>query len=135
MYSYFAPQRDVGPFQIGLQTKGSQADDALRVVSVTLDEFLAKGPTEAELQAAKDNLINGFALRLDSNRKMLEQVAAIGSFGLPLDYLDTWRDKVRAVSAQQIRDAFRRHVSPEHLVTVVVGGDGDKAAPRNGSAP
>ena len=135
VYSYFAPQRDVGPFQIGLQTKGRQADDALRVVSVTLDEFLAKGPTEAELQAAKDNLINGFALRLDSNRKMLEQVAAIGSFGLPLDYLDTWRDKVRAVSAQQIRDAFRRHVSPEHLVTVVVGGDGDKAAPRNGSAP
>lgn len=135
VYSYFAPQRDVGPFQIGLQTKGSQADDALRVVSATLDEFLAKGPTEAELQAAKDNLINGFALRLDSNRKMLEQVAAIGSFGLPLDYLDTWRDKVRAVSAQQIRDAFRRHVSPEHLVTVVVGGDGDKAASRNGSAP
>ena len=135
VYSYFAPQRDVGPFQIGLQTKGSQADDALRVVSSTLDEFLAKGPTEAELQAAKDNLINGFALRLDSNRKMLEQVAAIGSFGLPLDYLDTWRDKVRAVSVAQIRDAFRRHVSPEHLVTVVVGGDGDKAAPRNGSAP
>ena len=135
VYSYFAPQRDVGPFQIGLQTKGRQADDALRVVSVTLDEFLAKGPTEAELQAAKDNLINGFALRLDSNRKMLEQVAAIGSFGLPLDYLDTWRDKVRAVSAQQIRDAFRRHVSPEHLVTVVVGGDGDKAASRSGSAP
>jgi zinc protease len=28
----------------------------------------------------------------------------------------------------QIRDAFRRHVSPEHLVTVVVGGDGDKHA-------
>jgi len=135
VYSYFAPQRDVGPFQIGLQTKGSQADDALKVVGATLDEFLAKGPTEAELKAAKDNLINGFALRLDSNRKMLDQVAAIGSFGLPLDYLDTWRDKVRAVTAQQIRDAFRRHVSRDNLVTVVVGGDGDKtAAPKNGAA-
>jgi zinc protease len=129
VYSYFAPQRDVGPFQIGLQTKGSQADDALRVVASTLDEFLAKGPTEAELQAAKDNLINGFALRLDSNRKMLEQVAVIGSYGLSLDYLDTYRDKVKAVTVQQIRDAFKRHVSPDHLVTVVVGGDGDKAAP------
>jgi len=66
---------------------------------------------------------------------MLEQVAAIGSFGLPLDYLDTWRDRVHAVSAAQIRDAFKRHVSPDHLVTVVVGGDGDKsAAPKNGSS-
>ena len=135
VYSYFAPQRDVGPFQIGLQTKGSQADDALRVVGSTLDDFLAKGPTAVELEAAKSNLINGFALRLDSNRKMLEQVAAIGSFGLPLDYLDTWRDRVHAVSAAQIRDAFKRHVSPDHLVTVVVGGDGDKtAAPKNGSS-
>ncbi|MCK6376245.1 MAG: insulinase family protein, partial [Zoogloea sp.] len=135
VYSYFAPQRDVGPFQIGLQTKGSQADDALKVVGATLDEFLAKGPTEAELKAAKDNLINGFALRLDSNRKMLDQVAAIGSFGLPLDYLDTWRDKVRAVTAAQIRDAFRSHVSDDKLITVVVGGDGDKtAAPKSGAA-
>ena len=135
VYSYFMPQRDVGPFQIGLQTKGSQSEDALRVVGTTLDTFLAKGPTDAELQAAKDNLINGFALRLDSNRKMLEQVAVIGSFGLPLDYLDTWRDKVRAVTVAQIRDAFKRHVSPDHLVTVVVGGDGDKtASPRNGAA-
>ena len=120
--------------QIGLQTKGSQADDALRVVASTLDEFLAKGPTEAELQAAKDNLINGFALRLDSNRKMLEQVAVIGSYGLPLDYLDTYRDKVKAVTVQQIREAFKRHVSPDHLVTVVVGGDGDKAPPLKAGA-
>ncbi|WP_079432578.1 pitrilysin family protein [Zoogloea sp. LCSB751] len=136
VYSYFMPQRDVGPFEIGLQTKGSQADDALRVVSATLDEFLAKGPTAAELQAAKDNLINGFALRLDSNRKMLEQVAVIGGFGLPLDYLDTYRDKVKAVTVAQVRDAFRRHVSKDHLVTVVVGGDGDKSAPvKTGAKP
>ncbi|HQX07167.1 MAG TPA: pitrilysin family protein [Zoogloea sp.] len=134
VYSYFSPQRSAGPFQIGLQTKGSQADDALKVVSETLGTFLKDGPTEGELKAAKENLVNGFALRLDSNRKMLEQVAVIGSYGLPLDYLDTYRAKVSAVTAAQIRDAFRRHVSPERLVTVVVGGDGDKPATRNGAA-
>ena len=84
------------------------------------------------MKAAKENLINGFALRLDSNRKMLEQVAVIGSYGLPLDYLDTYRAKVSAVTVAQIRDAFRRHISPEHLMTVVVGGEGDKAAARGG---
>lgn len=132
VYSYFSPQRSVGPFQIGLQTKGSQADDALNVVAETLGSFLKDGPTESELKAAKENLINGFALRLDSNRKMLEQVAVIGSYGLPLDYLDTYRAKVSAVTVAQIRDAFRRHISPEHLMTVVVGGEGDKAAARGG---
>lgn len=132
VYSYFSPQRSVGPFQIGLQTKGSQADDALKVVAETLGSFLKDGPTESELKAAKENLINGFALRLDSNRKMLEQVAVIGSYGLPLDYLDTYRAKVSAVTVAQIRDAFRRHISPEHLMTVVVGGEGDKVAARGG---
>ncbi|WP_374494301.1 M16 family metallopeptidase [Zoogloea sp.] len=132
VYSYFSPQRSVGPFQIGLQTKGSQADDALKVVAETLGSFLKDGPTESELKAAKENLINGFALRLDSNRKMLEHVAVIGSYGLPLDYLDTYRAKVSAVTVAQIRDAFRRHISPEHLMTVVVGGEGDKAAARGG---
>ncbi len=134
VYSYVMPQRDVGSFQIGLQTKGSQVDDALKVVNRVLDDFLAQGPTAAEVQAAKDNLVNGFALRLDSNRKMLEQVAVIGNFGLPLDYLDTYQDKVKAVTPTQIREAFRRHVQRQHLVTVVVGGDGDKGAAR-GTAP
>ena len=49
-----------------------------------------EGPTEAELKAAKDNLIGGFPLLIDSNRKLLDNVANIAWNDLPLDYLDTW---------------------------------------------
>ncbi|MBN8442236.1 MAG: insulinase family protein [Thauera sp.] len=127
VHSYFMPQQVAGPFQIGLQTKGSQADDALRVVNATLGDFIAKGPTAAELQAAKDNLINGFGLRLDSNRKVLDYVAMIGFYRLPADWLDAYPRKVAAVTAAQVQDAFARRVRPEHLVTVIAGGDGDRA--------
>lgn len=136
VHSYFMPQQVAGPFQIGLQTKGSQTEDALRVVNATLDDFIAKGPTAAELQAAKDNLINGFGLRLDSNRKVLDYVAMIGFYRLPADWLDTYPRKVAAVTAAQVRDAFERRVRPEHLVTVIAGGDGDRAeapSPTNGT--
>ena len=125
--SYFMPQRVAGPFQIGLQTKGSQADEALRVVRAVLDEFVAKGPTPAELKGAQDNLINGFGLRLDSNRKTLDYVAMLGFYGLAADWLDSYPKEVAAVTAEAVRDAFARRVRPEHLVTVVVGGDGDGA--------
>lgn len=124
VYSYFLPLRGEGPFQIGLQTKRSQADAALGVARETLAQFLAKGPTEKELAAAKRNLKDGFALRLDSNRKILEYLAVIGFYGLPLDYLDTFQGKVERVTAAQIREAFARHVQPDHLVTVIVAGDG-----------
>lgn len=120
VYSYFAPMRQAGPFLIGLQTKKEQAGEALGVVSQVLADFLAKGPTPAELKAAQDNLIGSFPLRLDSNRKILEHVAMIGFYGLPLNYLDTYQARVQAVSAEDIRRAFGRHVQPEKLVTVTV---------------
>ena len=123
VYSYFSPMQAAGPFQIGLQTKREQTADALKVTRDVLARFLAEGPSEEELKAAKANIVGSFPLRLDSNRKILDNVAAIGFFGLPLDYLDTYADKVRQVSAADVRAAFARHVRPENLVTVVVAGE------------
>lgn len=123
VYSTFAPLRGPGPFYISLQTKRSQADEALKVVRETLDRFLAEGPTAAELQAAKANLEGGFPLRLDTSRKLLDNVANIGFYGLPLDYLDTYTRRVEAVSVADIRAAFARHVKAGQLVTVKVAAE------------
>ncbi|MEO6354004.1 MAG: pitrilysin family protein [Burkholderiaceae bacterium] len=123
IYSYFNPMAQPGPFQIGLQTSKTQAEDALKVVRSTLADFLRDGPSQAELKAAKDNLVGGFALRIDNNSKILANIAAIGYYRLPLDYLDTWTDKVDKVTIAEIRAAFARKVALDKLVTVVVGVD------------
>ena len=122
VYSYFQPQQEAGPFQIGLQTKNEQTDEALKVARETLDSFLKQGPTEDELKGAKQNITDGFVLRLDSNRKILDQVAVIAFYQLPLTYLDDYTRQVEKVTAQQIREAFARRVRPDDMVTVVVGG-------------
>ena len=98
-----------------------QADAALGLTRQIVADFVAKGPTEAELKAAKDNLIGGFPLRLDSNGKLLDNVANIAWNGLPLDYLEHWTDKVQAVTADDVRKAFARVLQPERMVTVVLG--------------
>jgi zinc protease len=122
VYSYFQPLAQEGPFQIGLQTKNEQAEEALSRVRVVLDGFLAQGPNAAELKAAKQNLIGGFALRIDSNKKLLDQVALIGYYRLPLTWLDDFTSRVEKVSLAEVRAAFARRVRADHLVTVVVGG-------------
>jgi len=122
VYSYFSPGLHAGPFAIGLQTRPDQARQAVEVARAVLQEFVEKGPTQAELQAAKDNLTGGFALRLDSNRKLLDNLANIAWHQLPLDYLDTWTQKVQALTVQDVSQAFVRKVQPERQVTVVVGG-------------
>jgi zinc protease len=122
-YSYFLPLKERGPFVIGLQTRRDQVGEALAVVRSTLAEFLAKGPTDDELAKAKQNLVGGFALRIDSNRKIVENLAAIGFYDLPLTYLDDFTANVEKVTVDDIRRAFARHVDPARMATVVVGAD------------
>ncbi len=121
VYSSFAPALHAGAFSVGLQTRPDQAARAVEVARQVVQDFVAQGPSEAELQAAKANLVGGFALRIDSNRKLLENVANIAWNRLPLDYLDTWTDQVERVTAADVRRAFARVLAPERMVTVVVG--------------
>ena len=121
VYSYFAPGLHAGPFAVGLQTRPDQADQALQVAREVVRAFVAEGPTEAELKAAKDNLIGSFPLRLDSNRKLLDNLANMAWHELPLDYLDTWTQAIERVTVQDIRAAFQRKLQPERMVTVTVG--------------
>lgn len=122
VYSYFSPALHAGAFTLGLQTRPDQAAQAVRVAREVVEAFVRDGPTESELQAAKANLVGGFALTLDSNRKLLSNVANVAWNDLPLDYLDGWTARVEAVTLAQIRAAFQRHVQPQRMVTVVVGG-------------
>jgi zinc protease len=119
--SSFSPGLHAGAFTVGLQTRPDQAAQAVEVAKGVVARFVAEGPTAAELQAAKDFLVGGFALRIDSNRKLLDNVASIAWNDLPLDYLDTWTARVAKVTAQDVRAAFARKLQPERMVTVTVG--------------
>ena len=123
VYSYFNPGLHSGAFQVGLQTRPDQAAQAVQVSRDVLRRFVAEGPTDVELKAAKDFMIGGFALRIDSNAKLLDNLANIAWHNLPLDYLDTWSKQVERVTAADIRAAFARKLQPDRMVTVVVGAD------------
>ncbi len=121
VYSYFLPLRYDGPFLISLQTRNQQAPFALKLTTKMLDDFVAKGPTNAELVAAKKSIIGSFPLRLSSNNTIANQVLKIGFYQLPLNYLDTYRDNVNAVSIPQIKNAFKKVIDTNKLVTIAVG--------------
>ncbi len=121
VYSYFIPLKQPGAFQIGLQTKKEQADEALQLVRNTLAEFIAKGPTEKELLAAKQNIIGGFPLRIDSNSKIIGYLSTIGFYDMPLTYLDDFTHKIEQVSVAQVKAAFARHINPNAMATIIVG--------------
>lgn len=121
VFSYFAPGKDNGIFQAGLQTKSDQAKQALDVMSNTIAAFIANGPTPLELDAAKANLINGYPLRIDNNRKLLDNVSSIAWNDLPLDTMDVWTKQVEAVTLEQVRAAFQKYLAMDRMKIVVLG--------------
>jgi zinc protease len=125
--SSFAPLSRKGPFAISLQTRNDQTGQALEVVNKTLADFIAQGPTEAELAAAKKNITGGFAMRFDTNRELVSYVSMIGFYDMPLDYLDTFQQNVEKVTVASIKDAFKRRVDPQLMQTITVGGSAKKS--------
>ena len=121
VYSYFMPYLEVGPFQVGLQTKKDQIGKAMKIVNTTLEDFIENGPTEKELIAAKSNMIGGFPLRLDSNQKILQYLTMMAFYDYPLDYLKTFPDSVNSVTTDQIKKAFQKKVKIKDFSTVIVG--------------
>ena len=121
VFSYFIPGKENGIFQAGLQTKSDQAALALEVMSSTTAQFIADGPTPSELAAAKANLVNGYPLRIDNNRKLLDNVSSIAWNDLPLDTMDVWTKQVEAVTLEQVNTAFKKYLAMDRMKIVVLG--------------
>ena len=121
VFSYFSPGKDVGIFQAGLQTKSDQGSMALEVMSETIANFIAKGPTDSELTAAKANLVNGYPLRIDNNRKLLDNVSSIVWNDLPLDTMEVWTKQVEVVTLDQVTAAFQKYLAMDRMKIVLLG--------------
>ncbi|WP_455198753.1 M16 family metallopeptidase [Kaarinaea lacus] len=130
-YSYFMPMRQYGPYIIGAQTKNESAQESLDVILETVSNFVKQGPTPEELESSKKNITGGFPLRLSSNKKIIDYIAMIGFYKLPLDYLEKFNDKVQAVTIEDIKQAFQKRIHTDKLVTVLVGGIEDTQTMKN----
>ena len=92
------PYIEKGPFQIGVQTKKNQVGQAKKLIDKTVAEFIKNGPKSDELKRAKDFMIGGFPLKLDSNKSILEYVSMMAFYKYPLDYLDTFTKKIDKIT-------------------------------------
>jgi zinc protease len=121
VYSYFISMREAGPFLLGLQTKNSQVDEAIKVATDVVKTFQKEGATEEQLQASKTNITGGFPLRTASNDDIIGYIAMIAFYDLPLDYLDTFTDTINKISLDTVKDAYKRRLHPDKFLTVIVG--------------
>lgn len=119
--SGFSPMAAAGPFTVQFQTANENASDALTLTLQLVRDFIATGPTPEQLEATRQNLIGNFALTAAENDEIVGHLGAIGFYDLPLDYLNQFEQDVRAVTVEQVREAFQRNLDVERLVILSIG--------------
>lgn len=119
--SKFILLKNRGSFMILLQTKNKSRNQALKITKKVLRNFVKAGPLSQELQDAKKFLLGSFALQRASSAKIANLLSIMAFYQLPLDYLDTYKQNVNAVTTQDVKNAFQKIIGQQKLVTVSVG--------------
>lgn len=135
IHSRFGSNRFPGAFQVVLQTKVESARAAIDLVRAEIAGIHEKGVTAEELEAAQDYLTGNFPLSLDSTSKLTGFLAQIEYFGLGDDYIETYGDRIRAISTDDVAAAARRYLQPDALVQIAVGPEGKLTAQGLESTP
>ena len=116
------------PFTIGFATSKEKVEQALAITHKTIADFIKNGPSEAELNLAKNNIVGGFILGLTSNAQLANALLTIGRYQLPLDYFDKYPEIISKISAKEIQAAFAKHINPDNFITVIVSEEVAKNA-------
>lgn len=119
--SHFSIREQTGPFTLWLQTRNDQANTALTVAKATLRDFITNGPTEKELNAAKQAIIGADPLSVASNDSILSRLAGLVFYHLPTDYTEQYLNKIQKLTLAEVQQAFNKVINPEKLLTVEVG--------------
>lgn len=119
--SQFTPMPGEGPFLISLSTMNNQSAKALKITQNTLRQFVAEGPTQQELDAAKQYLTGSFPLSLSGNKSIATLLLRIAFYHLPDNYLDTYIAHINKVTTEEIKAAFKQQVNPDKLLLISVG--------------
>ena len=120
-YSRISRRKDVGFFQANTEVRTEVTDSALTELMSQLRRMRDEAATEAELTAAKGFLVGSFPLRIQTPQQIASQVANARLLGLSEDYLQTYRERLSAVAADQAQHAAQEVIRPDSAVIVVVG--------------
>ncbi len=126
-FSSFEWRRQAGPFGVHTAVKSDITDAAAREILHEIDRMRAEPVTSEELSLATSYLDGVFPIRFESTSSIAAALAVLVIHGLPEDYYDRYRERVRALTSEQLLEAAKRHLHPDSLQMVVVG---DPAAVR-----
>jgi zinc protease len=120
-HSEFDWRRAASPFLISTAVESNVTAAALQQTLYEIDRMRSDGVTESELSLATSYLDGVFPIRFETTSAIATALATLTLYNLSDDWYDTYRHRIRGVTAGDVLDAVRAHVDPQRLQIVVVG--------------
>lgn len=119
--SGFDWRRGAGPFVVATAVKTEVTGPAIREILLEIDRMREETVQPEELTLATDYLTGVFPIRYETTRAVAAAIATATVYGLGDDYYTVYRDRVRDVTAADVRRAAQQHLHPESMLVVAVG--------------
>lgn len=119
--SFFDTRTLPGPFAILTEVRTEVTVRAAEEIVSELTRITADVVTEEELRMVKNYMIGNFPLQLETPQQIAARIAMIVLYGLDRDYYSTYRDKLAALTVEELYRVSRDYIRPSDLVIVASG--------------
>jgi len=120
-YSSAARRRVLGSFTATAEVRTEVTDSALVELLAQMRRMSAEPLPLEEFERQKQTLVGRFPLEIETASAVASQVAGARLLGLATDYVQTYRQRLAAVTAEQVQAAARMGIRADAAYIVVVG--------------
>jgi zinc protease len=124
-YSNLDARRLAGTFRATAEVRTQVTGASLKEFVYELERIRNEVVSQEELDNARSYLTGVFPIRIETQDGLIDQLVSIKLFDLPGDYLHTYRDRVNAVTAEEIQRVAQAYVTPDRAAIVIVGDAGE----------
>jgi predicted Zn-dependent peptidase len=112
---------DRGTFSGWCQTKSESTHEAISVMLDIVKRMATDPISDNEINKAKSAITDGFVFRFESPQQIVGEQINLQYFGYPADYLDTYIDKIMAVTKEDVQRVAKKYIHPDQMIILVVG--------------
>jgi zinc protease len=120
-YSKLDTRRLGGAFEATAEVRTAVTGDSLKEFFYELNRIRDEQVSDTELRDAKNFLTGVFPIRAETQEGLTSLIVQQKVYELPDDYLETYRDKIEAVTVEDVATAAQKYVLPEKMAIVIVG--------------
>jgi len=120
-YSRLDARKDFGSYVAGTSTRTEATVEATQLIVTLLDQMAKAGATPKELEFATVYLAGVYPIQTETAEQVADRILTAVQYALPADYNETYPDRIRGVSAEQVKAMAARYFDAANLDLVLVG--------------